>query len=154
MREIRDEIRARVRPRRFAQFGATFGLKAHSGVRRCSGPRDPCDLVHAAFAISVTVQRIDGRPQLRIAVVEGKVEFKMDPEAAERMTLVGGTGLRSAARMEPLVKPGEIWVTENVKSALHANCPGFRAEPLGSSDVPGREWQGEEDPDLFNLDLH
>ena len=42
----------------------------------------------------------------------------------------GGTAVLVASRIEPLVRPGEIWVTDEIRAMIEATDTIFRAEPV------------------------
>lgn len=85
---------------------------------------DPLKLARAAQAISNEFARISTRKpphiECRIALHWGDVHLDKDPirDGAPR---VYGRSLSHAARVEPIVLPGEIWVTEEFKRAIEAN---------------------------------
>jgi class 3 adenylate cyclase len=85
-------------------------------------------LIKAARRIMEEVSEVPGSPRMRVAIAAGPVAVRErgeDPPAIE-----GGSAVLVAARIEPLVRPGEIWVTDEVGAALAAADTIYRAEPL------------------------
>jgi hypothetical protein len=84
-------------------------------------------LVSAAQRIMEDLYRLEGRPALRVAIVYGEVHAE---ETAEGTVVRGGTGLRMAARVEPLVVPNQIWVDAGVRDALERTGAWYTAVPI------------------------
>jgi class 3 adenylate cyclase len=85
-------------------------------------------LIKAARRIMEEVSEAPGSPRLRVAIAVGPVDVRErgdDPPAIE-----GGTAVLVASRIEPLVRPGEIWVTDDIRLMLDATETIFRAEPV------------------------
>jgi class 3 adenylate cyclase len=85
-------------------------------------------LVKAARRIMEEVSEAAGSPRLRVAIAVGPVDVRErgdDPPAIE-----GGTAVLVASRIEPLVRPGEIWVTDDIRLMLDGTDTLYRAEPV------------------------
>ena len=85
-------------------------------------------LIKAARRIMEEVSETAGSPRMRVAIAVGPVDVRDrgdDPPAIE-----GGTAVLIAARIEPLVHPGEIWVTDDIRTMLESTDTLFRAEPV------------------------
>lgn len=85
-------------------------------------------LIKAARRIMEEVSEAPGSPRLRVAIAAGPVGVRErgdDPPAIE-----GGTAVLVASRIEPLVRPGEIWVTDEIRALLETTETIFRAEPV------------------------
>jgi class 3 adenylate cyclase len=85
-------------------------------------------LVKAARRIMEEVSEAAGSPRLRVAIAVGPVDVRErgdDPPSIE-----GGTAVLIASRIEPLVRPGEIWVTDDIRAMIEATDTIFRAEPV------------------------
>jgi class 3 adenylate cyclase len=83
-------------------------------------------LVKAARRIMEEVSEAAGSPRLRVAIAVGPVDVRErgdDPPSIE-----GGTAVLIASRIEPLVRPGEIWVTDDIRAMIEATDTIFRAE--------------------------
>lgn len=85
-------------------------------------------LVKAARRIMEEVSEAPGSPRLRIAIAAGPVAVR--PRGEEPPAIEGGNAVLVASRIEPHVRPGEIWVTDEIRTALAATNTLFRTEPL------------------------
>ena len=74
---------------------------------------DPRAIIKIAKRIMQDLHEAPGNPELRVAVDCGSVEL-----SAGQHMLTTGTPFRIAARLEPHVQPGQIWVTQEFKDAL------------------------------------
>lgn len=79
---------------------------------------DPNALLKAATRLREDLFDAPGNPQLRIAVHYGPVRFDRAEDGG--LALAGGPGVRLAARIEPHIRPGEIWATDDFKTRLEA----------------------------------
>jgi class 3 adenylate cyclase len=61
-----------------------------------------------------SVYQAPGHPRLRIALHYGPVQTDRRG-ASQRTVIVGGDAILCAARVEPLVEPGQIWATEDFR---------------------------------------
>lgn len=103
-------------------------------------------LVKAARRIMEEVSEVPGSPRLRVAIAAGPVAVRERGE--EPPAIEGGSAVLVASRIEPRVRPGEIWVTDEVRAALAATDTLFRAEPLGDDPVNVRK-QGSDERDIW-----
>jgi uncharacterized membrane protein len=101
-------------------------------------------IISAAQRIMEDLYRVEGRPLLRVAIVYDTVRLE---KVDGRVIVRGGAGLRLAARIEPLVRPNEIWVDELVKKALDDAAAFYTAEPL----VPGDDVATEPGAPTFDV---
>lgn len=90
-------------------------------------------LIKAARRIMEEVSEAPGSPRLRVAIAAGPVEVR--ERGDEPLAIEGGTAVLIASRIEPLVRAGEIWVTEELRAMLDATETIFRAEPLLPDDA-------------------
>jgi len=95
-------------------------------------------LIKAARRIVEEVSEAPGSPRMRVAIAAGPVEVR--ERADEPPEIAGGTAVLVASRIEPLVRPGEIWVTEDLHAMVEAAETIFRTEAvrLEDSDADGR----------------
>ena len=89
-------------------------------------------LIKAARRIMEEVSEAPGSPRLRVAIAAGPVEVR--ERGDEPPSIEGGTAVLVASRIEPLVRPGEIWVTEDLRIMVEAADTMFRAEPVRLED--------------------
>jgi class 3 adenylate cyclase len=85
-------------------------------------------LIKAARRIMEEISETPGSPRLRVAIAIGPVDVR--ERGDEPPTIEGGTAVLAAARIEPLVRPGEIWVTDDIRVMLESTETLFRAEPV------------------------
>ena len=77
---------------------------------------NPVELARMARQIIDEVYSAEGQPRLRIALHHGEVRVR---RRGDKPPLIeGGEALLWAARVEPLVEPGQIWATEQFRSEL------------------------------------
>jgi class 3 adenylate cyclase len=88
---------------------------------------DPVALVQTARHLMDAVYGAPGQPRLRIALHHGEV-FTRDRDG--RQCVVGGTALLCAARVEPVVEPGQIWATEEFRAQFVQRPSLWRTVPL------------------------
>jgi class 3 adenylate cyclase len=95
-------------------------------------------LIKAARRIVEEVSEAPGSPRLRVAIAAGPVEVR--ERGDEPPDIEGGTAVLIASRIEPLVRPGEIWVTEELRAMVEAAETIFRTEAvvLEDADADGR----------------
>jgi class 3 adenylate cyclase len=88
---------------------------------------DPIALAQTARHIIDDVYRAPGQPRLRVALHCGAVRTRQ----REVETLIaGGEGILCAARVEPVVEPGQIWATEEFRQQLLERPSLWRTAPL------------------------
>jgi class 3 adenylate cyclase len=85
-------------------------------------------LIKAARRIVEEVSEVPGSPRMRIAIAAGPVAVRERGE--EPPAIEGGNAVLVASRIEPHVRPGEIWVTDEIRDALAAIDTIFRAEAI------------------------
>jgi class 3 adenylate cyclase len=85
-------------------------------------------LIKAARRIMEEVSEVPGSPRLRIAIAAGPVAVRERGEEAP--AIEGGNAVLVASRIEPFVRPGEIWVTDEIRAVLATTDTIFRAEPV------------------------
>ena len=76
---------------------------------------DPVALAQTARHLMDDVYRAPGQPLLRIALHCGQVHLQQR-DSDLRSMIVGGDAILCAARVEPLVAPGQIWATEEFRA--------------------------------------
>jgi hypothetical protein len=120
---------------------------------------DPATLVKAVFRVRDDLFDAPGHPELRIAAHYGPVAVDRDERGGVRVA--GGAALRLVSRIEPLVRPGEIWATAEFTARLERRPSLYRAAPLGQGAVSaagpriaedGRvnvRKEGSDEPDLW-----
>ncbi len=75
---------------------------------------DPVALVQTARHLMDDVYAAPGQPRLRIALHYGEVHTRQR-DTDLRTVIVGGDAILCAARVEPIVEPGQIWATEEFR---------------------------------------
>jgi class 3 adenylate cyclase len=101
------------------------------------------------------VYRAPGQLRLRVALHHGEVQTRR--RAGDGAPVIaGGDAVLCAARVEPHVEPGQIWVTEEFRAQLAARPSLWRATPVAGPDGTNRinvKKEGETEPDLW-VQLH
>ena len=116
---------------------------------------DPVVLAQVARHLVDEVYRAPGQPRLRIALHYGDVATSRRPGDGATV-IAGGDGVLCAARVEPHVEPGQIWVTEEFRAELAQRPSLWRTTPLKGPDGATRinvKKEGGTDPDLW-VQLH
>lgn len=98
--------------RRWAPPGAISETNAGDSVLIASD--DPVALAQTARHLLDDVFSVAGQPRLRIALHYGEVQTRLR-DADLQPAVVGGTAVLVAARVEPVVEPGQIWCTEEFR---------------------------------------
>ena len=93
-------------------------------------------LIKAARRIMEEVSEVPGSPRLRVAIAAGPVAVR--ERGDEPPAIEGGSAVLVASRIEPLVRPGEIWVTEEIGAVLAATDTIYRAEPVAAPGTAPR----------------
>lgn len=112
---------------------------------------DPIALAQLARHMVDDVYQAPGQPRLRVALHCGVVALRGareahahghahahgegDPAAAQ---IVGGEGVLCAARVEPVVEPGQIWATDQFRERLLERPSLWRTVPLEASPAEPR----------------
>jgi len=90
-------------------------------------------LIKAVRRIMEEVSEVPGSPRLRVAIAAGQVAVR--ERGDEPPAIEGGSAILVASRIEPLVRPGEIWVTEELRAMVEAAETIFRTEAVVSEDA-------------------
>jgi hypothetical protein len=123
--QVRDALHRAIEKRRaqcvFVQEDGDAFLLLH---------RQPREAIGVAKGIQVELYEATGEAELRIAMDYGRVGLERD-RTGEAVAVRRGFGLlRNVARIEPLVEPSQIWVTERFKDALEQAPSFYRVEPI------------------------
>jgi hypothetical protein len=111
---------------------------------------DPIALAETARHLMDDVYQAPGQPRLRIALHYGEVQTRFGSDGSS--VLAGGEAILCAARVEPLVEPGQIWVTEEFRQQLSRKPSLWRTTPLPAPDGSDRfnvKKEGGLEPDLW-----
>lgn len=90
---------------------------------------DPVALVQTARHLMDAVYGVPGQPRLRIALHHGPVHTR-ERDIDLRPAVVGGAAILCAARVEPVVEPGQIWATEEFREQFVQRPSLWRLTPL------------------------
>ena len=112
---------------------------------------DPVFLAQAARHIMDDVYQATGQPRLRIALHHGEVQLQpgVGPEPP---TIVGGSAILCASRVEPHVLPGQIWATDEFRQVLVERPSLWRTTELKTPEGDERfnvKKAGRTEPDLW-----
>ena len=99
---------------------------------------DPNSIVKIAKRIMEDLFDVVGNPVLRVAIDYGNV--RLAPRADGAPPRTSGAPFRTAARLEPLVTPNDIWVTGPFKEALERTPAFFEAAAIPESEQHGEHW--------------
>jgi len=112
---------------------------------------DPVLLAQVARHLMDEVFRAPGQPRLRIALHHGEVQTRQRAIDG-RHVIAGGEAVLCAARVEPHVEPGQIWVTEEFRAQLAERPSLWRTTPVlgpgGAAEVNVKK-EGGTEPDLW-----
>jgi class 3 adenylate cyclase len=112
---------------------------------------DPVALAQTARHIMDEVYQAAGQPRLRLALHYGEVQ--MQPGAGDaRPTVVGGSAVLCASRVEPYVMPGQIWATEEFRQVLEQRPSLWRTTEVTAPDGGARfnvRKEGRTEPDMW-----
>ena len=93
-------------------------------------------LAKMALRIVEDLRQERGRPLLRVALDFGKITY----ETREgQCTPLSGEALRTAARLEPVVVPGQVWMTEAVKVMLDKQQGSYMSQELDAQDKQDKQ---------------
>ena len=112
---------------------------------------DPVALAQMARHLMDDVYMATGQPRLRIALHHGTVHTRQrdtDPGSI----IVGGDSILCAARVEPVVEPGQIWATEEFRQQLLQRPSLWRTTALPGPAGDNRfnvKKPGGTEPDLW-----
>ena len=116
---------------------------------------DPVVLAQIARHLMDEVYRAPGQPRLRVALHYGEVHTR-ERVAVGAPIIAGGDAMLCAARVEPHVEPGQIWMTEEFRAQLAERPSLWRTTPVKAPDGNYRinvKKEGETEPDLW-VGLH
>ena len=122
-----------------------------AGDAVCIVHDDPVALAQIARHLMDEVYRAPGQPRLRIALHCGPVQTRLRASDGT-VAIAGGDALLCAARVEPLVTPGQIWATEDFRNELAARPSLWRTTPVPASDGGERtniRKEGGTEPDFW-----
>jgi class 3 adenylate cyclase len=112
---------------------------------------DPVALAQMARHLMDDVYVAPGQPRLRIALHHGEVQTRQrDPDS--ELAIVGGAAILCAARVEPVVEPGQIWATEEFRQQFIQRPSLWRTtpiEPPGGLELFNVKKPGSAEPDLW-----
>jgi class 3 adenylate cyclase len=94
---------------------------------------DPVALAQAARHIIDEVFQATGQPLLRMALHYGDVQMQAPPGDGPP-SVVGGSAILCAARVEPYVLPGQIWATEHFRERITARPTLWRMSEVLTPD--------------------
>ena len=112
---------------------------------------DPVALAQTARHLMDEVYQAPGQPRLRIALHYGEVQTRqsdLDPSAE----IVGGEAILGAARVEPIVEPGQIWATEEFRQQFLERPSLWRTVPLtapNGDELFNVKKKGSQEPDAW-----
>jgi hypothetical protein len=92
--------------------------------------RDPREVLSVVKGIQVELYEATGEAELRVALDYGPIGLERDAAGGVVGVCRGHDVLRNVARIEPLVNPSEVWVTERFKDVLEQTPSFYRAEPI------------------------
>jgi class 3 adenylate cyclase len=90
---------------------------------------DPVALAQTARHLMDEVYTVPGQPLLRIALHHGEVQTRQR-DIAPGSDIVGGEAILCAARVEPVVTPGQIWVTAEFREQFLQRPSLWRTMPI------------------------
>jgi len=112
---------------------------------------DPVALAQTARHLMDEVYQAPGQPRLRIALHHGEVHSRQR-DSDLRTIIVGGQAILCAARVEPMVEPGQIWATEEFRQQFLQRPSLWRTTPLqppGGGELFNVRKEGSAEPDLW-----
>jgi hypothetical protein len=112
---------------------------------------DAVALAQTARHLMDEVYRAPGQPRLRIALHHGEVQTRQRIVDL-RTVVVGGAAILCAARVEPLVEPGQIWATEEFRQQFLQRPSLWRTTPIpapGGDDLFNVKKPATDEPDLW-----
>jgi hypothetical protein len=135
--------------RRWAPVAAITEIR--SGDAAIIAADDPVALAQTARHLMDDVYQAPGQPRLRIALHYGEVQTRQgDPVLPTE--IVGGDAILCAARVEPLVEPGQIWATEEFRQQFLERPSLWRTSPLtgpGGDGLFNMKKKGSQEPDAW-----
>ncbi len=85
----------------------------------------------SAFRIIEDLSELRGNPQIRMAIDFGKIVYSISEDSSIKVKT--GDPLRIASRIEPLVTPNQVWISEEAKN--HFPESKFAAVPLNPENL-------------------
>jgi class 3 adenylate cyclase len=135
--------------RRWAPAGAIVEIGA--GDSALIADDDPIALAQTARHLIDDVYQAPGQPRLRVALHHGQVQTRrLDGDMTRE--IAGGEAVLCAARVEPLVEPGQVWATDEFLQRLQERPSLWRAAPIDppNGDARFNVSKGSSgEPDLF-----
>jgi class 3 adenylate cyclase len=135
--------------RRWAPAGAIVEVGA--GDSALIAEADPIALAQSARHLIDDVYQAPGQPRLRVALHHGSVQTRQrDGQSARE--IAGGEAVLCAARVEPIVEPGQVWATDEFLQRLQERPSLWRAVPIAPPNGDTRfnvSKGGSDEPDLF-----
>ncbi len=95
---------------------------------------DAVALAQTARHLMDAVYGAPGQPRLRIALHHGEVQTRQRDTDLQQV-IVGGAAVLCAARIEPRVEPGQIWVTEAFREQFLQRPSLWRTTPVGDEAI-------------------
>jgi class 3 adenylate cyclase len=112
---------------------------------------DAVALAQTARHLMDEVYRAPGQPRLRIALHHGEVQTRQRIVDL-RTVVVGGAAILCAARVEPVVEPGQIWATEEFRQQFLQRPSLWRTTPIpapGGNELFNVKKPATDEPDLW-----
>lgn len=132
-RPVRQALEEAVR--RWAPAGAV--AETGGGDSVLIADDDPIALAQTARHLVDAVYQAPGQPLLRVALHYGTVRTRPRDSDLARV-IVGGDAVLCAARVEPIVEPGQVWATEEFREQLQARPSLWRTVPIEPPNGDGR----------------
>ncbi|HEY2559309.1 MAG TPA: hypothetical protein VGI48_06335 [Caldimonas sp.] len=134
---------------RWAPVAAITEVRAGDAVLIAAD--DPVALAQTARHLMDDVYQAPGQPRLRIVLHYGEVQTRQsDPDAPPE--IAGGDAILCAARVEPIVEPGQIWVTESFRQQFLERPSLWRTSPLtpaSGDELFNVKKKGSPEPDAW-----
>jgi hypothetical protein len=112
---------------------------------------DAVALAQTARHLLDDVYQAPGQPRLRIALHHGEVHTRRR-DSDHGVVVVGGAAILCAARVEPVVEPGQIWATEEFRQQFLQRPSLWRTAPVaapGGAERFNVKKAGSTEPDLW-----
>ena len=112
---------------------------------------DPVAMAQTARHLMDEVYTAPGQPLLRIALHHGEVNTRQR-DHAPGSDIVGGEAVLCAARVETIVTPGQVWVTEEFREQFLQRPSLWRTVPItlsGGGERVNVRKAGTDEPDLW-----
>jgi class 3 adenylate cyclase len=112
---------------------------------------DPVALAQTARHLMDEVYQAPGQPRLRIALHYGEVQTSRN-DADLSTVIAGGEAILCAARVEPLVEPGQIWATEEFRQQFLERPSLWRTALVaapGGDELFNVKKKGSSEPDAW-----